>query len=155
MLNFSVERDPSSQVERNGWPMANDDSKLPLRPVFSLSAALPPAVPPSSSRRSYPVRFRFPFCLLFKSPSFPRFPLSRKVRDSPADFSRKGVKKKQRGSHLPSSRFLSDILVSIKTTLWPVLLLFREKCVNLFPSVLIIFPNLMFDRKGRETHLLK
>lgn len=47
MLNFSVERDPSSQVERNGWPMANDDSKLSpfASPLSSLRHPSHPPVP--------------------------------------------------------------------------------------------------------------
>lgn len=92
MLNFSVERDPSSQVERNGWPMTNDDSKLS---PFASPPLLPSSSKPPAGTRCASDSLSLRFCLLFKSSSFPRFLFSRKVRDSPAVLSRKGVKKKR------------------------------------------------------------
>lgn len=56
LLNFSVERDPSSQVERNGWPMANDDSKLSSLAHFP-SSSHPRRVVPGA----LPIPFLSPF----------------------------------------------------------------------------------------------
>lgn len=87
MLNFSVERDPSSQVERNGWPMANDDSKLSLR---FLSPALSSSCPSGRTRYAFDslsVSFlEAPLSLVFLL--LVKFVTHRQI-------SRKGVKKKK------------------------------------------------------------
>lgn len=72
MLNFSVERKSLFQVERNGWPMANDDaasffrfrgflSSFPFVDFFgTLSASFLRSPSPLSPRRRRPRRRRSP-----------------------------------------------------------------------------------------------